>query len=94
MCVSAQNEGDLSDIDAVIGCPIWLPKRHVLEKFESLSTKEKNVVCGTLFYCANWFRELINAFAGQKNPEDKNKARRKVTLLFPRELLIYLLVIS
>lgn len=83
MCVSAQNDGDLSDIDAVIGCPVWLPKRQVLEKLEPLSSNEKNVVCATLFYCANWFRELINAFAGQVSPENKNRVstRRMTGLL-------------
>lgn len=78
MCVSAQNGGDLSDIDAVIGCPVWLPKRHVLEKFESLSNNEKNVVCATLFYCANWFRELINAFASHHDVQIQTDQKSKV----------------
>ena len=34
-----------------------VPDEDVVLKCDSLSNREKNVVCATLFYCANWFRE-------------------------------------
>ena len=63
-CVNTVENIDLSEIDALLCCPIWMPDRaSALQKIESLSLNEKNVVCAALFYCANWFRELLNAFA-------------------------------
>lgn len=40
---------------------------------ESLSTKEKDVICSSLFHALNWFREVVNAFATQIDPEMKGK---------------------
>jgi hypothetical protein len=31
-------------------CPLWFPKAECLDKFDSLSSAEKNVVCSCLFY--------------------------------------------
>jgi Fanconi anemia group D2 protein len=39
----------------------------------SLSLKEKDVICTTLFHALNWFREVVNAFATQIHPEMKGK---------------------
>ncbi|XP_061195193.1 Fanconi anemia group D2 protein-like [Saccostrea echinata] len=72
MCEQRQN-GNLDEIDAVLGCPIFLPKSEVIDKIESLSTKEKDIICTALFHALNWFREIINAFATQIDPEMKGK---------------------
>lgn len=55
------------------GCPMFLPKTDVIDKMESLSTKEKDVICSSLFHALNWFREVVNAFATQIDPEMKGK---------------------
>lgn len=55
------------------GCPMFLPKTDVIDKMESLSTKEKDVICSSLFHALNWFREIVNAFATQIDPEMKGK---------------------
>lgn len=55
------------------GCPMFLPKTEVIDKMESLSTKEKDVICSSLFHALNWFREVVNAFATQIDPEMKGK---------------------
>lgn len=55
------------------GCPIFLPKTDIIDKMESLSTKEKDVICSSLFHALNWFREVVNAFATQIDPEMKGK---------------------
>ena len=60
VCTAANNDGNMEDIDALLGCPLWLPHREaVLEKFDSLSKNERNHVCTLLFATINWFRELL-----------------------------------
>ncbi|XP_055999179.1 Fanconi anemia group D2 protein-like isoform X3 [Ostrea edulis] len=72
MCEQRQNR-NLDNIDALLGCPIFLPKSEVMDKMESLSMKEKDVICTSLFHALNWFREVVNAFATQIDPEMKGK---------------------
>ncbi|VDI47807.1 fanconi anemia group D2 protein, partial [Mytilus galloprovincialis] len=72
VCESRQQE-DLSDINALLGCPVFLPKPEVYEKLEPLSQKEKEFMCENLFLSLNWFREVINGFATQTDPEMKAK---------------------
>lgn len=52
---------------------MFLPKTDLIDKMESLSTKEKDVICSSLFHALNWFREIVNAFATQIDPEMKGK---------------------
>ena len=73
VAVTTSNHGSLDDIDALLGCPIVLPADVNLEKFEVLSVQEKNVVCASLFYCANWFREILNAFGDQQAEDCRNR---------------------
>lgn len=46
---------------------------EVYDKLESLSQKEKEFLCDNLFLSLNWFREVVNAFANQVDPEMKAK---------------------
>jgi Fanconi anemia group D2 protein len=62
------------DVDALLGCPIWMPNDEIFDsKFDSLSPQEMNSTCEILFYCLNWFRELINTFATSTEAENKTK---------------------
>lgn len=72
-CIVKQQKGDLQDINAVLGAPIWMPQKDIFGKLDSLSHQEVNSLCEILFYCYNWFRELINTFAGAGDHEDKNR---------------------
>ena len=51
---SKVKNGDLEDVDALLSCPIWLPRSSVIEKMDSLSQMERNVTCASLFYAVNW----------------------------------------
>ena len=78
VCIANRDNGDLGAVDALLGCPIWLPsEERVLERFDTLSSNERNHVCTMLFSTLNWFRELLNAFTAQfathQDPEDKKK---------------------
>ncbi|XP_039629383.1 Fanconi anemia group D2 protein [Polypterus senegalus] len=72
-CEERQYEGDLEEIDALLGCPLILTDVGVVDKMESLSKLEKDFLCTLLFYTINWFREVVNAFCRQKDPEMKGK---------------------
>uniref|UniRef100_A0A8C9VSW2 FA complementation group D2 n=1 Tax=Scleropages formosus TaxID=113540 RepID=A0A8C9VSW2_SCLFO len=73
LCEENQHKGDLEEIDALLGCPIMLTDLDVVEKVESLSKPEREFLCSLLFYTINWFREVVNAFCHQKDPEMKMK---------------------
>ncbi|XP_076125182.1 Fanconi anemia group D2 protein [Alosa pseudoharengus] len=73
LCEEVQHQGDLEEIDALLGCPLILTDMDVVDKLESLSKTERDFVCSLLFYTINWFREVVNAFCQQKDPEMKMK---------------------
>ena len=72
-CISKQENGKLEDIDAVLGCPIWMVTEDTYDKLESLTTQELNILCDANFYCLNFFRELVNTFSESTDEEDKKK---------------------
>ena len=40
------------------GCPVYLAKKEVYDKFDPLSQKEKDIILSTMFYAVNWFIEV------------------------------------
>ncbi|XP_069142684.1 Fanconi anemia group D2 protein-like [Argopecten irradians] len=68
-----KQQGDLTNVDALLGCPLLLPTPESFDKISSLSRKEKEIVCSSLFTGLNWFREVVNAFAPQDDLEMKGK---------------------
>ena len=83
-CVAAWTPPDLDPIEELLRCPILAPTDDVVLKCDSLSNREKNVACATLFYCANWFRELLNAFASAAAEEP---ARQRLVLNRLKDLI-------
>ncbi|KAB5584153.1 hypothetical protein PHYPO_G00104140 [Pangasianodon hypophthalmus] len=73
LCEEEEHQGDLEEIDALLGCPLILTDMEVVEKVESLSKAEREFLCSLLFYTINWFREVVNAFCKLKDPEMKMK---------------------
>ncbi|KAM5580264.1 hypothetical protein ABKV19_009822 [Rosa sericea] len=61
------NQGSLGGIDALLGCPLHLPSSKYFfgSEWQSLTGKQKQIVCASLFYASNWIRELLNAFCTQ-----------------------------
>ncbi|NXI58264.1 FACD2 protein, partial [Chloroceryle aenea] len=68
-----QNGGSLEEIDALLGCPLYLADLEVEGKLDSLSKQEREFLCSLLFYALNWFREVVNAFCQQQDAEMKGK---------------------
>ncbi|XP_020874500.1 Fanconi anemia group D2 protein homolog [Arabidopsis lyrata subsp. lyrata] len=61
------NDGSLAGIDALLGCPLHLPssKYFAAASWQSLAKKQKEILSLSLYYAANWIRELLNAFSSQ-----------------------------
>ncbi|NWY07634.1 FACD2 protein, partial [Nothoprocta ornata] len=68
-----QNNGSLEEIDALLGCPLYLTDLEVEGKLDSLSKQEREILCSLLFHALNWFREVVNAFCQQQDAEMKGK---------------------
>lgn len=64
---------DLSEIDALLGCPLVMPSRKTIDEFDMLSPEQQNVVVDSLFHAVNWFREVINCFSYLIKQNDGNK---------------------
>uniref|UniRef100_A0A672U5D9 FA complementation group D2 n=1 Tax=Strigops habroptila TaxID=2489341 RepID=A0A672U5D9_STRHB len=58
-----QNSGSLEEIDALLGCPLYLTNLEVEGKLDSLSKQEREFLCSLLFYALNWFREVSRALS-------------------------------
>uniref|UniRef100_A0A670Z3A2 FA complementation group D2 n=1 Tax=Pseudonaja textilis TaxID=8673 RepID=A0A670Z3A2_PSETE len=54
-------------------CPLYLTSLEVVEKIESLSKEEREFLCSLLFHAVNWFREVVNAFCREEDPNIKGK---------------------
>ncbi|XP_050665561.1 Fanconi anemia group D2 protein [Leptidea sinapis] len=82
-----QHENNLSSIDALLGCSVIMPVFDIddMEEFNN-----SNICCilDCLIYCANWFRELINAFATQTDDALKTKIFNRILQTQQIEALI------
>ncbi|KAL9960552.1 hypothetical protein ACROYT_G034027 [Oculina patagonica] len=74
VCEESQHKGDLEGIDALLGCPLVSFKQEMTNEIASLDQADREVICGTLFHTVNWFREVVNAFATQEDPEMRGKS--------------------
>ncbi|KAJ4980681.1 hypothetical protein NE237_031518 [Protea cynaroides] len=61
------NQGSLGGIDALLGCPFLLPSHKYFggPGWQSLTGKQKQAVCLSLYHATGWIRELLNAFSTQ-----------------------------
>jgi len=72
--INGGTEGEgMEDILALLSCPVVMPDEANYHKFEILSTVERTAICRALFFCLNWFREIINAFNDQKDEDIRQK---------------------
>ncbi|KAM9758802.1 Fanconi anemia group D2 protein isoform 1-T1 [Menidia menidia] len=88
LCEEKQHQGDLEEIDALLGCPLILTDMDVVEKMESLSKVEREFLCSLLFHTINWFREVVNAFCRQKETEMKMKVMTRLQNITYLQMLL------
>ncbi|XP_063631967.1 Fanconi anemia group D2 protein [Cydia splendana] len=84
---SRQHEGDLSTIDALLGCPVVMPEFDI-DEIEELDSTSVSGVLDCLIHCTNWFRELLNAFAIQNDANLTPKILSRVQQVQEMESLI------
>lgn len=55
----------LDSVDGLLGCSVAMPKDmiNLIDDFPKLNHDEQIFILDSLFYCINWFRELVNAFS-------------------------------
>ncbi|CAH1643222.1 unnamed protein product [Spodoptera littoralis] len=72
-----QYDGNLSSIDALLGCPVIMPKFDInlIEDMDSVAITN---ILDCLVHCINWFIELINAFATQNDKELNGKILKRI----------------
>ena len=83
-----QSGGDLSAVDALLGCPLHLlpgptdddSDSAVGEGGRSAMPSAARILVD--FYAANWFVEVLGAFAGQSDPDMRSKAVRRANQLW------------
>ncbi|KAF5287142.1 hypothetical protein FQR65_LT12328 [Abscondita terminalis] len=71
-----QHDGDLSSIDALLGCPVILPNLSDINNYDMEQLKQ---VSDCVFHCINWFRELINAFITQRSRKLRTKVLNRIS---------------
>lgn len=82
------HDGELKNIDALLGCPVICPAPAVFESFDSMVEAQQHAALSCLFYVTNWFRELLNAFVTQKDRESKNKVYQRLEKVIDTENMI------
>ena len=81
VAVERKYSGSLESIDALLGCPLLLFDRRLLqqERFRDLDEGSKQLICTILFFAINWFRELINCFGIENMCADRAASGRGAT---------------
>ncbi|KAK3892628.1 hypothetical protein Pcinc_003517 [Petrolisthes cinctipes] len=78
MLESRLHDGDLTNIDALLGCPVYAPPNSTWTNFTQLTKQQQHAALSCLFHTLNWFREVINAFVTQKDPDLKAKVYQRL----------------
>nr|XP_022905249.1 Fanconi anemia group D2 protein [Onthophagus taurus] len=77
-----ENNGDLTPINAVLGCGVILPQ---FEDILCYSMDDLKFVADCLFHCTSWFREVISAFVAQKAKNIRRKVLERLKNLIEIE---------
>lgn len=64
---------NLEGIDALLGCAIQMPAEDSVVDFGMCGPAQQADIVDCFFYCINWFREIINAFASTKSQAYQEK---------------------
>ncbi|XP_013168457.1 PREDICTED: Fanconi anemia group D2 protein homolog [Papilio xuthus] len=89
-----QDEGKLTSIDALLGCPVVMPKVNI-DEVKEMETNTISSIIDCLIYCVNWFRELLNAFATQTDSILKEHMFKRIANIEELEdLIVKILILS
>lgn len=79
------NNGDLSTIDALLGCGVVMPDPDYVTTMDSDQVKQ---TADCIFHCINWFRENVNGFVTQRSPQLRCKLITRLGNLIELEELL------
>ncbi|XP_077289059.1 Fanconi anemia complementation group D2 [Arctopsyche grandis] len=85
-------DGDLSTIDALLGCAIIMPVLDDDVGLEEFNSSHYDKLLNCFVHCINWFRELICAFSSQTDVTMRKKTLGRLNdlLLLESKLTTYL----
>lgn len=81
-----QENGNLSTIDALLGCGILLPDLTDLINYDIDQVKQ---IADCVFHCINWFREVVSAFVTQTNKSLRIKVLQRLENIIELEKILY-----
>lgn len=90
---SKREDGNLSSIDALLGCAIVMPTFD-MDLIEDMEHSTVSSILDCLIHCVNWLRELLNAFASQTDSVLKSKILHRVLQIADIETLIGQILLS
>lgn len=90
---SKQQNGNLSNIDALLGIPIVMPVFDI-DLIEDMDNSTVGSILDCLVHCVNWLRELLNAFSSQTDYVLKSKVLNRVLQIEHMETLIGQILLS
>eukprot|EP00736_Rhodelphis_marinus_P013546 Rmarinus@m.14219 len=68
----------VGEIDGILGCPLLMYDRRILNGFESLDPVEQKLITTCTLCAINWVRELVNGFSQESSHEMKMKVRKRI----------------
>lgn len=81
-----QHHGNLSSIDALLGCGILMPRVDTEIGLEDFDQEQAVKILDCYVFCINWFRELINAFLTQEDLRERVIQRLNALICLERNL--------
>ncbi|KAH9633945.1 hypothetical protein HF086_015149 [Spodoptera exigua] len=73
-----QHDRNLTSIDALLGCPVVMPKFNI-DLIEDMDSVAISNILDCLIHCINWFIELVNAFATQNDDDLNEKILKRIS---------------
>ncbi|PNF22433.1 hypothetical protein B7P43_G16287 [Cryptotermes secundus] len=81
---------NLDSVDGLLSCSVAMPKdmTDLIDDFPKLNHDEQIFILDSLFYCINWFRELVNAFSLLRDEEMQTKVLQRIENIISLQQLL------
>lgn len=80
--------GSLENIDALLGCSVSMPEIDPDLGLSDVGFEDSKHVMNAVFYCINWFRELVSAFVTQKGNGSVRKVLSRIDNIIELEEML------
>ncbi|KDR12150.1 Fanconi anemia group D2 protein isoform X3 [Zootermopsis nevadensis] len=81
---------NLDSVDGLLGCSVAMPKNitNLIDDFPELNCDEQIFILDSLFYCINWFREIVSAFSFLSDQEIQIKVLNRIENIISLQQLL------